>query len=68
MTQSDHIAMAGLDPKEAFLVGLGTEETHHDRPFGRKLRMCTFDPLLTFKVGFINGREAAESGLWLKVR
>jgi hypothetical protein len=26
------------------------------------------DPLLTFKVGFINGREAAESALWLKVR
>jgi hypothetical protein len=44
VTQSDHIAMAGLDPKEAFLVGLGTEETHHDRPFGSKLRMRTFDP------------------------
>ena len=40
-----------LDPKEAFPVGLGTEETHHDRPFGSKLRMRTFDPLLPFKIG-----------------
>jgi hypothetical protein len=37
-----------LDPKEAFPVGLGTGETHHDRPFGSKLRMRRFDPKETF--------------------
>jgi len=26
------------------------------------------DPLLPFKIGSVNGREARESGLWLKTR
>jgi len=45
-----------LDPKEAFPVGLGTDETHHDRPFGSNLRMRTFDSLLPSKIGPSNGR------------
>ena len=49
-------------------MGLGTEETHHDRPFGSKLPMRTFDPDLPFENGSVNGREARESGLRLKVR
>ena len=48
-------------------MGLGTEETHHDRPFGSKLPMRTFDPDLPFENGSVNGRKARESGHRLKV-
>ena len=50
---------------------MGGEGQEHDCALGSNLnqsRTAAVDPLLTFKVGFINGREAAESGLWLKVR
>jgi hypothetical protein len=41
---------------------------NHAITFDNSLRTYQFDPKATFKVGLINGREAAQSGLWLNGR